>query len=161
MISASPWADLHSLKGPETTEDQLSSVVLSPRGPSEDEEEDGEEDDRSNGRLMMRKKTGTMKKTMRQRDDEDDRRSRIFFIFVLAVLAVTANAATALPQRSVTANATVYRRAPMPLYFIIFLNNTALFMPQFAPTHGVTARHYRLAANAPATTGHHTKGLLP
>lgn len=45
MISASPWADLHSLKGLETTEDQLSSVVLSPRGPSEDEEEDGEEDE--------------------------------------------------------------------------------------------------------------------
>lgn len=78
-------------------------------------------------------KTGKKKKMMRQRDDEDDRRSRIVFVlFFFVVLAVTANAATALPQRSVTANATVYRMAPIPLYFIIFLNNAALFLPQFA-----------------------------
>ena len=155
MISAYPWADHHPLKGPETTEDQHSSVVLSPRGPSEDEEEDGEEDEVGWMSRAKMKKTGTM----RQRDDEDDRRSRIvlFFFVVLAVLAVTANAAPALPQRSVTANATVYRRAPIPLYFVIFLNNAALFMPQFAPNPVVTARHYRLAATAPATTGHHTR----
>lgn len=78
----------------------------------------------------------------------------IVFVFV----GVTANAALALPRCGVTANATVYRMAPIPLYFFNFLNNTALFMPQFAPKPVVTARHYRLAATAPTTTGRHIKG---